>query len=49
MTAPKLTNYKNTTSANLYTETGRIAPGDTVALTAAQAKTCKGLELCKTK
>lgn len=48
-TKPKLSAYKNTTSVNLYTEAGRCGPGDTVTLLPAQAKTYKGLELCKTK
>jgi len=46
---PKLSTYKNTTSVNLYTEAGRCVPGDIVALSTAQAKAYKGLELCKTK
>ena len=47
--AKKLANYKNTTNANLYTESGRCAPNSVVALFPEQAKTYEGLELCGKK
>ena len=47
--AKKLANYKNTTTVNLFTEAGRCAPNGVVALFPEQAKSYKGLELCKAK
>lgn len=47
--APKLAQYKNTTLENIFTEAGRCAPEGVVTLSTSQAKSYKGLELCKTK
>jgi len=49
MTAPKTKEFKNGTKENIFTEKGRVGSGDTVVLTADQAKAYKGLVACKTK
>lgn len=39
--------YENKGTANCHTENGRCMPGETIELTAEQAKQYPGLELCQ--
>ena len=41
-----LSNYRNTSSNNIFTESGRVAPGGLVALLPDQAKAYDELEKC---